>query len=89
MIFNTGDILQFVLEKSEYAFSFTLCKRGTDNQHHSVVLYSNEKHLVTRDAHRFNLLSGEVPTIDIEYDNDEYDNYYPNRPYSQYVKTEY
>lgn len=86
MIFKKGDIAQFVLEdENPHSFKFLLIRRDTPNSEDTVHCYEGEtKLLVSRDAHRFNLISGSTPLITMELHPEYRDEYYPNRPASQY-----
>lgn len=86
MIFKKGDIAQLVLEdESPHSFMFLLIRRDTYNNNDTIHCYEGEtKLLVSRDAHRFNLISGSVPLLLMELEPRFRDVHYPNRPASQY-----
>ena len=89
MIFKKGDILQFCLEgdKISNAFVFFLATRDTVDQDETVRGYLPDGNLaLTRDAHRYNLVSGSVPTYCMEVEGEDcLTVWYKNRPYSKYI----
>lgn len=86
MIFKKGDIAQLVLEGvNDYSFVFIEIRQHTSSVHGTVHAYNPEgRLLISRDAHRFNLISGSTPLRIMELDPEYRDDYYPNRPASQY-----
>jgi hypothetical protein len=89
MIFKKGDILQFCLEGDAISKSFVFFQatRDTKDQNETVRGYlPNGELALTRDAHRYNLVSGSIPTTVMQVEGDEYlDMWYKNRPYSKYI----
>jgi len=89
MIFKKGDILQFCLEGDalRQSFVFFQATRDTVGQDETVRGYlPNGELALTRDAHRYNLVSGSIPTTVMQVEGDDYlDVWYKNRPYSKYI----
>jgi hypothetical protein len=89
MIFKKGDILQCCLEgTNRFEFVFFQSTRNVEEQNETVRTFlPNGELALSRDAHRFNLITGDEPTVVMTVDGDEYlDKWYNNRPYSKYIE---
>lgn len=85
MIFHKGDILQICRNSDEStSFVFTVVKKDIDHRIRAITSYLNDEMIFTRDAHRYNLVSGKKYTTMLVISR-MYEDEYINRPYSDQI----